>query len=82
VVFRPKAAIESPRKPHESAETEVVLVAGPGAARPFTGAKGSGAYDAMIALAERCMADYDDNGWTGDTWFDPSDIGNMSGRSA
>jgi len=33
-------------------------------------AKGSGAYDAMIALAERCMADYDDNGWTGDTWTD------------
>jgi 4-hydroxyphenylacetate 3-monooxygenase len=31
-------------------------------------AKGSGAYDAMIALAEQCMADYDDNGWTGDTW--------------
>ncbi|AMN41680.1 4-hydroxyphenylacetate 3-hydroxylase N-terminal domain-containing protein [Rhodoplanes sp. Z2-YC6860] len=31
-------------------------------------AKGSGAYDRMIALAERCMADYDENGWTSDTW--------------
>jgi len=30
-------------------------------------AKDSGAYDAMIALAEQCMADYDDNDWTGDT---------------
>jgi 4-hydroxyphenylacetate 3-monooxygenase len=35
-------------------------------------AKGSGAYDGMIALAEQCMADYDDNGWTGDTWTDAS----------
>jgi 4-hydroxyphenylacetate 3-monooxygenase len=23
----------------------------------------------MIALAEQCMRDYDDNGWTGDTWM-------------
>ena len=55
-------------------------------------AKGSGAYDAMIALAEQCMADYDDNGWTGDTWTDkdwtnkdwadPNDLGNRSGSSA
>jgi len=29
-------------------------------------AKGSGAYDAMIKQAEQCMADYDDNGWTGE----------------
>jgi hypothetical protein len=28
-------------------------------------AKGSGAYDGMIALADRCMADYDEDGWTG-----------------
>ena len=33
-------------------------------------AKGSGAYDGMIALAEQCMADYDENGWTGDTWLE------------
>ena len=34
-------------------------------------AKGSGAYDGMIALAEQCMADYDEDGWTGDTWLEP-----------
>jgi 4-hydroxyphenylacetate 3-monooxygenase len=37
-------------------------------------AKGSGAYDQMLALAEQCMADYDENGWTGDTWIDPGDV--------
>jgi len=36
-------------------------------------AKGSGAYERMIALAERCMADYDENGWTGNDWLDPED---------
>jgi 4-hydroxyphenylacetate 3-monooxygenase len=38
-------------------------------------ARGSGALDRMIALAEACMADYDENGWTGDTWLDPDDVG-------
>ena len=28
----------------------------------------------MIALAEHCMADYDENGWTGDTWLNPDDM--------
>ena len=37
-------------------------------------ARGSGALDRMIALAEACMADYDENGWTGDTWLDPDDV--------
>jgi len=37
-------------------------------------AKGSGALDQMTALAEQCMADYDENGWTGDTWVDPDDV--------
>src|ERR1043166_5578255 len=36
-------------------------------------AKGSGAYDSMIALAEQCMADYDEDGWTGDIWIDPDE---------
>jgi 4-hydroxyphenylacetate 3-monooxygenase len=36
--------------------------------------RGSGALDRMIALAEQCMADYDENGWTGDTWINPDDI--------
>jgi 4-hydroxyphenylacetate 3-monooxygenase len=35
--------------------------------------KGSGAYDRMLALAEQCMADYDEDGWTGDDWIDPDD---------
>ena len=26
---------------------------------------------AMEALVDQCMADYDENGWTGDTWVDP-----------
>ena len=34
--------------------------------------KGSGAYDRMIAFAEQCMADYDENGWTSDAWVNPS----------
>jgi 4-hydroxyphenylacetate 3-monooxygenase len=45
-------------------------------------ARGSGALDKMIALAEQCMADYDENGWTGDTWVDPSDIDCKPGRLA
>ena len=28
----------------------------------------------MIALAEQCMADYDEKGWTGDTWLNPDDV--------
>jgi len=32
-------------------------------------ARGSGAFDRMVALAEQCMADYDEDGWTGDTWI-------------
>ena len=40
----------------------------------------------MIALADQCMADYDENGWTGDTWLDPDDVrlsghGQRSARS-
>ena len=27
----------------------------------------------MIALADQCMADYDDNGWTGHTWSQMDD---------
>jgi 4-hydroxyphenylacetate 3-monooxygenase len=29
----------------------------------------------MEALVDQCMADYDENGWTGDTWIDPSSAG-------
>jgi len=37
-------------------------------------ARGSGAYDKMIGLADQCLADYDENGWTSDTWLNPDDV--------
>lgn len=37
-------------------------------------ARGAGTLDEMVALAESCMADYDENGWLDDTWIDPEDI--------
>jgi 4-hydroxyphenylacetate 3-monooxygenase len=36
--------------------------------------RASGALDQMMALADQCMADYDENGWVGDTWVDPDDV--------
>jgi len=36
--------------------------------------RGFGELDGMIALAEKCMADYDENGWRGDTWLNPDDV--------
>ena len=46
------------------------------------GARGSGALDGMIALAEQCMSDYDEDGWTSDTWLNPDDVTSGQGRSA
>src|SRR4029077_5107063 len=37
-------------------------------------ARGSGAMDGMIALAEQCLADYDENGWRDAAWLDPDDV--------
>ena len=37
-------------------------------------ARSSGTYDKMVALADQCMADYDEKGWTGDTWLNPDDV--------
>jgi 4-hydroxyphenylacetate 3-monooxygenase len=37
-------------------------------------ARGSGAMDSMIALADKCMADYDEDGWTGQDWVNPNDV--------
>ncbi len=37
-------------------------------------AKGKGTFQEMEAFAEKCMSDYDENGWTGDTWFNPDDV--------
>jgi 4-hydroxyphenylacetate 3-monooxygenase len=25
----------------------------------------------MKAMVDQCMSDYDENGWTGDTWLNP-----------
>jgi len=43
-------------------------------------ARGSGALDQMIGLAERCMADYDENGWTDPTWVNPDDVSVVHGK--
>ena len=47
-------------------------------------AKGSGAWDRMIAFADQCMADYDEHGWTSDTWIGPEQdsAARKQGRSA
>ena len=37
-------------------------------------ARGSGALDQMIGLAEDCMADYDEHGWKDPTWINPDDV--------
>jgi len=37
-------------------------------------ARGSRSLNQMIEFAEQCMADYDEDGWTGDTWLDPDDV--------
>ena len=41
---------------------------------PLHQATGSGALADMEALADKCMADYDEDGWIGDTYSDGSDI--------
>jgi 4-hydroxyphenylacetate 3-monooxygenase len=38
----------------------------------FTGADKSGELAAMEALVDRCMADYDEHGWSGGEWLNPS----------
>jgi 4-hydroxyphenylacetate 3-monooxygenase len=37
-------------------------------------ARGSGALDEMVALADDCMSGYDENGWTDPTWLNPDDV--------
>ncbi len=39
----------------------------------LTGAEKGGQMKGMTDLVDRCMADYDEHGWTGDTWFNPED---------
>src|SRR5258708_39025062 len=37
-------------------------------------ARSSGALDRMMGLAEDCMADYDEHGWTNPPWLNPDDV--------
>jgi 4-hydroxyphenylacetate 3-monooxygenase len=37
-------------------------------------ARASGTLDQMSALAEQCMAEYDENGWVDETWLDNDDV--------
>ncbi len=37
----------------------------------LTGARRNGTMDQMTALVDQCMAEYDEHGWTGDTWLNP-----------
>jgi len=37
-------------------------------------ARGSGALDGMIALADQCLADYDENGWRNQAWVNSDDV--------
>src|SRR6476660_8961563 len=37
-------------------------------------ARVSGTLDGMIALADQCLSDYDENGWRDGAWVDPDDV--------
>src|SRR5258705_2624632 len=37
-------------------------------------ARTTGTLDGMIALAEQCLSDYDENGWRDAAWLDPDDV--------
>ena len=37
-------------------------------------AQGSGTLEQMMALADQCMSEYDENGWTDPAWLDPDDV--------
>ena len=37
-------------------------------------ARSSGALDGMVALAEQCLGDYDEDGWRAGGWLNPDDI--------
>ena len=47
-------------------------------------ARGSGTLDSMIALADRCLADYDENGWRDPAWLNSDDVAQAmsDGRAA
>ena len=37
-------------------------------------ARASGTLADMTTLADQCMSEYDEDGWTGSTWLDPGDV--------
>jgi 4-hydroxyphenylacetate 3-monooxygenase len=37
-------------------------------------ARTTGTLDKMVALADQCLADYDENGWRNPAWLDPDDV--------
>ncbi len=37
-------------------------------------ARASGTLEQMTALADQCMSEYDENGWTDPAWLDPDDV--------
>jgi 4-hydroxyphenylacetate 3-monooxygenase len=37
-------------------------------------AKSTGTFDQMAALADQCMSEYDENGWTDPAWLNPDDV--------
>jgi 4-hydroxyphenylacetate 3-monooxygenase len=39
----------------------------------LTGARRNGTMDRMTALVDQCKAEYDEHGWTGDTWLNPGE---------
>jgi 4-hydroxyphenylacetate 3-monooxygenase len=39
----------------------------------LTGARRNGTMEKIGAMVDRCMDDYDENGWTGDTWLNPDE---------
>ena len=42
-------------------------------------ARTTGGLDDMIALADECLADYDENGWRNPAWLDPDDAASSAG---
>ena len=44
-------------------------------------ARVTGTLDGMIALAEQCLSDYDEDGWRNAAWLDPDDVAYVGGPS-
>jgi 4-hydroxyphenylacetate 3-monooxygenase len=45
-------------------------------------ARSAGTLDRMTALAEQCMADYDEDGWIDPTWLNPDDVAHAGASRA